>query len=89
MTPWTGSILDGGNGKDWLFVGDGDDLICGSDDADLLYGEDGKDTFFRLQGQGNDTGSSGRGGDWTDIIELQDGAEATASVTTAVIGPWP
>ncbi|MGI9418177.1 MAG: calcium-binding protein, partial [Geminicoccaceae bacterium] len=58
--------LDGGAGEDWFFGGDGENA---------LYGGDGDDVFFIMEAQREahkNTVSGGKGGAWTDIIELQD-----------------
>ena len=65
--------LFGGQGDDALHGGDGDDSLTGDTGNDALHGGKGNDSFlFDSQVTfGEDEVFGGAGGDWTDVIQLQ------------------
>ncbi len=85
--------LFGGDGDDTLYGGDGDDSLAGNAGNDQLHGGRGNNSFlFDSQVTfGNDEVFGGSGGDWTDVIQLQNEANApnsgdwTVSVTSGSI----
>ena len=85
--------LFGGDGDDTLYGGDGDDSLSGAAGNDQLHGGQGNDSFlFDSQVTfGNDEVFGGSGGDWTDVIQLQNEANApnsgdwTVSITSGSI----
>ena len=85
--------LFGGDGDDTLYGGDGNDSLAGNAGNDQLHGGQGNDSFlFDSQVTfGHDEVFGGSGGDWTDVIQLQNEANApnsgdwTVSITSGSI----
>ena len=85
--------LFGGDGNDTLYGGDGNDSLAGNAGNDQLHGGQGNDSFlFDSQVTfGDDEVFGGSGGDWTDVIQLQNEANApnsgdwTVSITSGSI----
>jgi len=85
--------LFGGDGDDTLYGGDGNDSLTGNAGNDQLHGGRGNDSFlFDSQVTfGDDEVFGGSGGDWTDVIQLQNEANApnsgdwTVSITSGSI----
>ena len=85
--------LFGGDGDDTLYGGDGNDSLAGNAGNDQLHGGQGSDSFlFDSQVTfGHDEVFGGSGDDWTDVIQLQNEANApnsgdwTVSITSGSI----
>ncbi len=73
--------LSGGADNDALYGGDGDDSLIGGSGDDELHGGAGNDSFlFDSQVTfGGDEVFGGSGGDWTDVIQLENEANAPNS----------
>ena len=70
-------ILLGQAGNDRLSGGSGDDLIKGGLGDDRMFGGDGSDVFAYMLGDGHDVVSGGAGGNWIDIVDLNNAADGT------------